>query len=41
MVRKAHLPAFLRGVSEIWEAPLRFITDKGGAKLLEKNQAKS
>lgn len=41
MVRKAHLPAFLRGVSELWEAPLRYITNKGGAKLLEQNQAKS
>ena len=40
LVRKAHLPVYLRAISEIWEAPLRLVTNRGGARLLKQNKAR-
>ena len=42
-IRKAFLPRFLRGISELWEAPLRWLIKYAGSRLSqnEKNRARS
>lgn len=40
LVRKSHLPVLLRGISEVWELPLRFATNVLGARMLAKQARK-